>query len=196
MRYNKFMPKIVDHEERKALIAKATWKVIAREGLEGASVRSIAKEANLSLGAVRHYFNTQEELLEFAMQLVEGQVTERIMEHTKHPLPPKEIAINMLMELVPSGERVIEMQVWLEYISYKLRKKELKDEAVYQGITLMINKLNDEGFLKENLQLEEEIIHLHALIDGLALHILMGLVKIEKDRIRALIERELDRLFK
>ncbi|RKJ72007.1 TetR family transcriptional regulator, partial [Butyricicoccus sp. 1XD8-22] len=51
--------------------------------LEGASVRSIAKEANLSLGAVRHYFNTQEELLEFAMQLVEEQVRERIIEHTK-----------------------------------------------------------------------------------------------------------------
>ncbi|RTQ92485.1 TetR family transcriptional regulator [Lysinibacillus telephonicus] len=190
------MPKIVDHEERKALIAKATWNVIARDGLEGASVRSIAKEANLSLGAVRHYFNTQEELLEFAMQLVEEQVIERIMEHTKNPLPPKQIAINMLMELVPSDERVIEMQVWLEYTSYKLRKKELKDDPVYQGISLMINKLNEGGFLKEDLHIEEEIIHLHALIDGLALHILMGLVKIGKDRIQALIERELDRLFK
>ncbi|MET4562444.1 DNA-binding transcriptional regulator YbjK [Lysinibacillus parviboronicapiens] len=36
------MPKIVNHEERKASIAKATWKVIARDGLKGATVRSIA----------------------------------------------------------------------------------------------------------------------------------------------------------
>ncbi len=190
------MPKIVNHEERKALIAKATWNVIAREGLEGASVRSIAKEANLSLGAVRHYFSTQEELLEFAMQLVEEKATERIIEHTMQPLPPKQIALNMLMELVPTGERIVEMQVWLEYISYKLRKKELKEDSVHKGITLMINKLNDQGLLKENLIIEEEIVHLHALIDGLALHILMELVRIDQERIRALIERELDRLFK
>lgn len=117
------MPKIVNHEERKALIAKATWNVIARDGLGGASVRSIAKEANLSLGAVRHYFNTQEELLEFAMQLVEEQATERIMEHAKQQLPPKEVTLNMLMELIPPEDRVVEMQVWLEYISYKLRKR-------------------------------------------------------------------------
>src|SRR5690606_24288902 len=111
------MPKIVNHEERKAQIAKATWNDIAREGLGGASVRSIAKEANLSLGAVRHYFNTQDELLEFAMQLVEEQVMERIVEHTKNPIPPRELALNILMELIPTQDRIIEMQVWLEYIS-------------------------------------------------------------------------------
>ncbi|SOC11121.1 TetR family transcriptional regulator [Ureibacillus xyleni] len=189
------MPKIVNHEERKALIAKATWNVIARDGLGGASVRSIAKEANLSLGAVRHYFNTQEELLEFAMQLVEEQATDRIMEHAKESLPPKTITLNMLMELIPPENRVVEMQVWLEYISYKLRKKELKEDSVHQGIVLIMNRLNDAGLLKAEVNLEEEIIHLHALIDGIALHLLMGFVTIGRDRIRALIERELDRIF-
>ncbi|RUL52035.1 TetR/AcrR family transcriptional regulator [Lysinibacillus antri] len=189
------MPKIVNHEERKALIAKATWSVIAREGLGGASVRSIAKEANLSLGAVRHYFNTQEELLEFAMKLVEEQVTERIIEHTKQPLPPKQLTLNMLMELVPVGERIVEMQVWLEYVSYKLRKKNLQEDAVHDGIVFIINQLNDAGLLKKGLNLEEEIIRLHALIDGLALHLLMGVVPIDADKIEALIKRELDRIF-
>lgn len=189
------MPKIVNHEERKALIAKSTWNVIARDGLEGASVRSIAKEANLSLGAVRHYFNTQEELLEFAMSLVEEQVTERIMEHTKQPLPPKQIVLNMLMEFIPIGKRKIEMQVWLEYISYKLRKKELREDSVHLGMVTMMNKLSESGLLKKDIDLEEETVHLHALVDGLALHILMGLVKLDERRIRLLIEKELGRIF-
>ncbi|CAM5209441.1 HTH-type transcriptional regulator BetI [Ureibacillus acetophenoni] len=190
------MPKIVNHDERKAQIAKATWIVIARDGLGGASVRSIAKEANLSLGAVRHYFNTQDELLEFAMQLVEEQVTERILEHTEKPLPPKEIALNMLMELIPSDDRIVEMQVWLEYISYKIRKNDLKEDSVYQGVVQLLGKLNEAGFLKENIVLEEEMAHIHALIDGLALHRLMGVLPISNDRVRYLVERELDRLFK
>ncbi|BDH60217.1 HTH-type transcriptional regulator PksA [Lysinibacillus sp. PLM2] len=190
------MPKIVNHEERKTQIAKATWNVIAKYGLEGASVRSIAKEANLSLGAVRHYFNTQEELLEFAMQLVEEQVRERIIEHTKRSLTLKEITLNILMELVPFENRNVEMQVWLEYISYKIRKKEVGEDNVYAAVMQLVTKLNEEGVLKEGILLEEEIVHLHALIDGLALHILMGVVPIGEERVRYLIQRELDRLFK
>jgi len=38
--------------------------------------------------------------LEFAMQLVEEQVTERIMGHLQSPLPPKEQVLNILMELI------------------------------------------------------------------------------------------------
>jgi len=189
------MPKIVDHEERRKIIAKATWNVIAREGLGGASVRSIAKEANLSLGAVRHYFETQEELLEFAMQLVEEQVTERIMEHLQSPLPPKEQVLNILMELITPEENKVEMQVWLEYVLYKIRKKELQKESVHETISEILHRLKKAGLLKEEIVLEEEIVFLHALIDGLALHILMGLVPIERDRIRYLLKKELDRIF-
>ena len=189
------MPKLVDHEERRKIIAKATWNVIAREGLGGASVRSIAKEANHSLGAVRHYFETQEELLEFAMQLVEEQVTERIMGHLQSPLPPKEQVLNILMELITPEEKKVEMQVWLEYVSYKIRKKELQKESVHEAISEILHRLKKAGMLKEEIVLEEEIVFLHALIDGLALHILMGLVPIERERIRYLLRKELDRIF-
>lgn len=189
------MPKIVNHEERRKIIAKATWNVIAREGLGGASVRSIAKEANLSLGAVRHYFQTQDELLEFAMKLVEEQVTERIMEHLKSPLPPKEQVLNILMELVTPEDKKVEMQVWLEYVFYKIRNNELHKESVHETITGILTRLQKAGLLKEDIKLEEEIVYLHALIDGLALHILMGLVPIERGRIRYLLKKELDRIF-
>lgn len=190
------MPKIVDHIERRKLIAKATLNVISKEGLQGASVRSIAKEANLSLGAVRHYFNTQEELLEFALKLVEEQVLDRIQELSKQPLPPKEMARKMLMELLPIGDRMVEMKVWFEYISYKLRKNELEKDGVYEGIKTLLSNLNKANLLKDDISMEEEFTHLHALIDGLALHMLMGLVHLDEKGIEKLIDRELNRLFK
>lgn len=190
------MPKIVDYNGRKKLIAKATWNIISTEGLQGVSVRSIAKEANLSLGAVRHYFNTQEELIEYALTLVEEQVNERINTIIFQPISPKEMVLKILMELVHTGDKKVEMQVWLEYILYRIRKKDLKNDKVYEGITDVIYKLNAAGLLKENLSIEEEIVHLHALVDGLALHILMGLVQLDEKGIEKLIERELNRLFK
>lgn len=86
------MPKKIDHKARKQEIAKATWKVIMEGGVEAASVRNIAKEANLSLGSLRHYFTTQDELLNYAMELVKSRCKDRIMEVIRQPLPPKELA--------------------------------------------------------------------------------------------------------
>lgn len=191
------MPKIVNHEERKANIAKATWNVIARDGLRGATVRSIAKEANLSLGAVRYYFNTQEELIVFAMELVEQQVNERIAQHLQKPLPIKQIIVAVLLELVPISEQhFIEMQVWLEFVSYKVRSGEPTEETILSGIEKIFAYLQQENLLQDGLVVHDEIVHLHAFIDGLALHVLMGLVPMDKVQLQCLIEKEIDKLLK
>lgn len=191
------MPKIVNHEERKASIAKATWNVIARDGLRGATVRSIAKEANLSLGAVRYYFNTHEELIVFAMELVEQQVNERIAQHLQKPLPIKQIIVAVLLELVPISEQhIIEMQVWLEFVSYKVRSGEASEENILSCIEKIFAYLQQQNLLQDGLVLHDEIVHLHAFIDGLALHVLMGLVPMDKVRLQCLIEKEIDKVLK
>jgi AcrR family transcriptional regulator len=41
--------------------------VIRRDGVAAASVRAVAREAGTSMGALRHWFATQDELLHFAM---------------------------------------------------------------------------------------------------------------------------------
>ncbi|MFJ7666160.1 TetR/AcrR family transcriptional regulator [Lysinibacillus sp. NPDC097195] len=188
----------MNHEERKASIAQATWKVIARDGLKGATVRSIAKEAKLSLGAVRYYFNTQEELIIFAMELVEQQVNERIAKHLQKPLPIKQMIVAILLELVPISEQhIIEMQVWLEYVSYKVRNGDPPaEENMLNGIQKIFSYLQQANLLQEGLVVQDEIQHLHAFIDGLALHVLMGLVPMDKSRIQLLIEKEIDKLLK
>lgn len=68
--YNENVPKVIDIEARREELAQALWRVIQREGLEQASVRNVAHEPEMSVGALRHYFGSQEELLAFAMRLV------------------------------------------------------------------------------------------------------------------------------
>ncbi len=46
------MPTIVDHDERRERIAEAAWRVIEREGPEGANLRRIAREAGHTTGVV------------------------------------------------------------------------------------------------------------------------------------------------
>lgn len=57
------MPKIVDHDERRAHIAGAVLRVIAREGVKGADLRSVAKEAGCSTGVIAHYVGDKQALL-------------------------------------------------------------------------------------------------------------------------------------
>lgn len=134
-------------------------------------------------------------MIEFALKLVEEQLTERIHELTKQPLPPKELVLKILMETIPTGGD-IEMQLWLEYILYKIRKNDLKSDSVYKKIATMMYKLHDAGYLRKDISLEEEIVYLHALVDGFKLHCLMGVVNLDEKGIEKLIKRELDRLFK
>ena len=72
------MPKVVDHEQRRRELAHAVWRVIRRQGVDQASVRTVALEAGWSPGALRHYFATQSELLAFAMRLVVERIEGRI----------------------------------------------------------------------------------------------------------------------
>ncbi|GER23154.1 HTH-type transcriptional regulator PksA [Zafaria cholistanensis] len=57
------MPKIVDHERRREEIVETTWRIIARYGLDAATLRDVAAEAGFANGAVKPYFPTKASLL-------------------------------------------------------------------------------------------------------------------------------------
>ncbi|MBT2568728.1 TetR family transcriptional regulator C-terminal domain-containing protein [Arthrobacter sp. ISL-85] len=76
------MPKIVDHDERRLELVDATWRIIARQGLESATMREIATEAGFANGALKPYFPTKDTLLEFAFSHVFNRTNLRIAEVT------------------------------------------------------------------------------------------------------------------
>ena len=50
------MPKVVDHDQRRAEIIGALWEVIGERGTEGASLMTVARAAGVSVGRIQHYF--------------------------------------------------------------------------------------------------------------------------------------------
>ncbi|MEK5028922.1 MULTISPECIES: TetR/AcrR family transcriptional regulator [Paenibacillus] len=170
------MPKIVNHEERRQQLAEAAWRIIRREGMEAVSVRSVASEADMSLGSLRHYFATQSELLAFSMKMVSDRVNARMeaMEFTDHPLQDIERFIRELMPL--DEERSVEAEVWLAFSVKAVTDPELQvlkqevHNAMYDGFNQAIEYLAARGLLKEGLDLRAEAMALHALVDGLVLH--------------------------
>jgi AcrR family transcriptional regulator len=62
------MPKIVDADQRRAELADAAARVIARAGVDAASMREIAAEAGWTTGTLVHYFANKHELLDFTLR--------------------------------------------------------------------------------------------------------------------------------
>lgn len=61
------MPKQVDADARRAELAAATRRAILRRGLEGVTLREVAREAGWSVGVLTHYFETKDELLRYSL---------------------------------------------------------------------------------------------------------------------------------
>lgn len=176
------MPKIVDHNKRKIQIAEATWKVIIEEGIEQATMRKIAQASGLSVGAIRHYFSSQSELLAFSMELVSERVLER-MKMRKHTNEdnPLDVVTEGICEVLPvDEERTIEMEVWLAFSSKVLVDTALRERsnAVYQdmhrGLKKAIYMLQSSNLTKDDIDIELEANRLHALVDGMATHHLLN----------------------
>lgn len=57
------MPRLADHDERRAQITSAARRVIARDGLGAATFQSVAAEAGISVRLVQYYFGTKRKFL-------------------------------------------------------------------------------------------------------------------------------------
>ncbi len=114
------MPKIVDHDERRLELVDATWRIIARQGLESATMREIATEAGFANGALKPYFPTKDTLLEFAFSHVFNRTNQRIAQVTAgkagldalrafclEVLPLDEERVNEARIVVPFWQRAI-----------------------------------------------------------------------------------------
>ncbi|MFK0255237.1 TetR/AcrR family transcriptional regulator [Streptomyces sp. NPDC090445] len=72
------MPRQVDHEGRRRLIAEAVCALADESGLEGVTLRDVADRARVSMGAVQRCFRTKEEMLLFALAHVGDRIGERV----------------------------------------------------------------------------------------------------------------------
>ncbi|GAB6992593.1 TetR/AcrR family transcriptional regulator [Paenibacillus pini] len=194
------MPKIVDHEMQKVKVAKATWRIIRKYGMEQASVRNIADEAGISVGSMRHYFSTQSELLAYSMKLVSENVGRRIRNINFSGDLIIDIP-NLVQEILPTNEeKRLEMEVWFAFVvksmsdsSLRGHRNEVDDDLRAIFINIM-EGLTEKGLAKSELNIPIEIERFYALIDGLAIHAILRPDKVSSEMIQRTIQIHLDSL--
>lgn len=190
------MPKQVNHDQRKQIIAEATWEIILKRGIEGTTVRAIAEEANLSLGSLRHYFSSQEELLSYSMELVKERVTGRLEKKFEQNMPMDELLVHFLLEIIPLEDQSrLEMTVWFHFMANtQFRHKFKGDDGILHALQQLLPLLEVNGRLKPDLEMVEEIEILYALVDGLAIHCLFEPQRLTKERIVPIILKQVNRI--
>src|SRR6188472_4105948 len=88
------MPRIVDVDVRRAELTDATARVIARSGIEAATMREIAAEAGWTTGALTHYFADKRELLlaTFQSSVAAGRAARRLHDRSAESLVERRAA--------------------------------------------------------------------------------------------------------
>ena len=181
------MPRVVDHAQRRAELAEAVWRVVRRDGIEHASVREVAREANLSMGSLRYFFDSQDGLLRFAMEEVIRRVQARVeagapaREAAMRRGKPGDAVIDLLEQVLPlDDERLAEAQIWLAFTPRALIDPQLHavrrqaDDGVRELCRQCLLGLSGFGLMTPERSLHQETERLWALIDGLTLHLVTG----------------------
>lgn len=179
------MPKIVDHDQRRRELADALWRIVASRGPAGVSIRSVAAEAGWSPGALRHYLPTREELLLFAMDLSEARAVERISrlhEHLDPGLPLLERVALYAEQLLPlDDERRAEYRAWESAGILKEQDRDRdrrwqQQRGLYRRLVAALAGVGEvEDFERPHPDpwVEEWSSHLHSIVDGLALQLMV-----------------------
>ncbi|MFH7596809.1 TetR family transcriptional regulator C-terminal domain-containing protein [Streptomyces racemochromogenes] len=177
------MPRQVDHEERRRLIAEAVCRLADESGLEGVTLRDVAGRAGVSMGAVQRCFRTKEEMLLFTL----GQIGERIAERVRVRLvrSPAQSAASALGHAATEvallrGEHRTEARVWLAFVAQAAVSAPLAEalRANYASLEAMFARLLAEAAAARPravpLDPRQEARTLLALADGLTTHVLIG----------------------
>jgi AcrR family transcriptional regulator len=163
------MPRVVDHEERRAQVAAAVWRVVSAEGLEAVTVRRVATETGMSTSVVSHYFAGKDDLLRLAFRLVVDRGRARAEAEARAAGGGRARAL-LVTGLPLDAERRTEARVWFSFLGLALTRPDLAAEQhgayrAWRGA--LAAALRAEG-LAEGLDAEAEAAALIALVDGLA----------------------------
>jgi AcrR family transcriptional regulator len=168
------MPKIVDWDARRDQILSATWRVIARDGIEGATIRAIAKEANCSAGILGHYFDDKEDILGSALLLSHRRVGARMSAVSAGLAGLAALRVVMLEALPLDETRDLEAQIEISFWGRALGNQRLRD-LQHSEFELFCRRLHGHlveaaglGELAERCDPAVATHQLVVLIDGLS----------------------------
>ncbi|PQZ85760.1 TetR family transcriptional regulator [Arthrobacter sp. MYb227] len=166
------MPKIVDHDARRLELVEVTWRVIAKRGFEGVTLRDVAAEAGFANGALKPYFPTRASLMRATFTYVFGRTNARV-DAAIEGLVGLEALRQFCMEVLPLDvERIDEARVIIPFWQMAIHEAEFaqaNNEAMVQwrtNIRTWISQAVGQGSVDEALPLDVSVESLLTFLLG------------------------------
>jgi AcrR family transcriptional regulator len=194
------MPKDVDHDARREELLEAVWRVIARDGMERATIRVIAKETGWSSGVLAHYFTDKDEILVSAIRLMYERIAAR-WDRKLEGLSGLAALHELVLDNLPlDDERELETRFLMNYWSRAIRdgdgvpRPERRGPQLIDLLSDLVREGQEAGEIVAEESPEDVAERLLGLIDGFSLHTLLDPQRLTRERQIALVAQEFDRL--
>ncbi len=195
------MPKVVDHEARRKFFIDAAYESILEDGLAKTTIRSVAKRAGFTTGALVHYFKDKEELIRQVLEADGSKVRSKMVD-AQQTFKGRVALRKVLLEALPKDKKSsARWRIWLALWYHseghpEMRKEERRRYKEWIGrISEMLNESIELGELPDKFDVAGEAKALVALADGLGVQYLMANGRLSGKQITQIIDSNLARLY-
>jgi AcrR family transcriptional regulator len=181
-------------KDRHQEILNAAAKVITERGLAETRISDIAERAGVSPGLILYYFESKDRLLSDALTYTNDRFYLETSRELRR-IPDARSQLDRFIQLsvpglLPEFERLEEWALWIEIWVRALRDREMaKDREVLDKrwraqIADIIRHGQQTGEFPVDDPPEDLALRLGALIDGLAIQVLMNDAEVSPDRMQ------------
>jgi AcrR family transcriptional regulator len=171
-------------KDRRQEILEAAARVITDRGLAETRISDIAERCGVSPGLILYYFESKDRLLVEALTHANDQFYLRLSRELRR-MPSAFEQLSRIVELsvpglLPEYERLDEWALWIEIWVRALRdpnlakEREELDRRWRQSIADIIRRGRGTGEFPEGEDADELGLQIGAMIDGLAIQVLMN----------------------
>lgn len=194
------MPRVVDQDEKRATIAKAAYEVIAAQGIGGATMRAIARQAGCTTGMVVHYFDDKQDVLLHAHNHAAQDVRRRMRED-EHVHRGLALLLALVEEVLPADQRRrgnwrIWMAFWDESVATPGVHHEQSNRVSewHRRLKRALLQAIEAGEVDSSINVADEADLIASLLEGLAIQVVVHRRSIGAARQRRLVKEYLRRL--
>jgi len=194
------MPRLVNHQQRRAQLAEIAALMIARDGLEKTTIRSIAQESGYSKGIIEHYFDNKDDLIASALEWLNQRYAERVQRHIGQRTGLAALRIRLEQTLPLSTASRQEWSVRLRFWSLAAVDPQFQVEqsqrwqAARQAFIQDLKQAQEQGEVSADLDPVKATDHLLYLTSGVSVTTLHSPDSLTRNQLRQHLEEWLAQL--
>jgi AcrR family transcriptional regulator len=183
------MPRVADKQERRDQIVEAAFRIIARDGLSGTSMRAVAKEAGCTIGLINHWFSSRDDLIEatFNQAIELGMI-----DAAEIATDPSSYFDAASRSLPVDEQRRDAAKVWIAFYAMVLSDEthmERRTTRCHAVRKVMIEKLREFRPLPACHDIVDRIL---VLVDGIAINALLDPKRWTRSRQRTVLREGME----